>query len=86
MSSRRNVRDPLDALGLGQAKPLADFGDERGKLERLALGRGLLRLAEIEGTGTEPDGTIERSEQLRHELLHALVLDAAQAVGEELRA
>ena len=72
--------------GWGKPSPSPTSATSGRKLEALALRRRLLRLAEIEGAGTQPDGAIERGDQLRHEPLHALVLDAAQAVGEELRA
>src|SRR5262245_31581632 len=67
-----NVQDPSDAIGARQTEPLSDLDDQGGKLELLAPRRRLLRLAEIEGAGAKPDGAVERSDQLRHELLHAL--------------
>src|SRR6476469_7691602 len=82
----RDVEDPLDAIGARQPKSIANLGDERGKLELSAPRRHFLRLAEIERAGAKPDGAVERGEQLRHELLHALILYAAKAIGEELRA
>ena len=56
---RRNVERPVDEIGPRQPKPVTNLGDEGGKLERLALGRRLLRLAEIEGAGAQPDGAVE---------------------------
>src|SRR5262249_51771173 len=77
---------PSDPIGARQTEPLSDLDDQGGELELLATGWRLLRLAEIDGAGAKPDGAVERGDQLRHELLHALVLHAAQAIGQELRA
>ena len=55
-----------DQLGARQAERIADLGDERGKLEARPPRRDFLRLAEIERARAQPDGAVERGDQLRH--------------------
>ena len=86
LEPRLDLDDPGDraaAAGRGCRRPRSTSG---GKREALPPRRRLLRLAVIERARAQPDGAVERGDQLRHEALHRRVLDRDQAVGEKLRA
>ncbi len=85
LESLLDVDGPIEILAR-QPEAVADLGDQRGERKALAPRRHFMRLAEIERAGAQPDGAVERGDQLRHQALHGRVLDRDQSVGQELRA
>ena len=77
--------DPADRHVEGKAERLVHLLDQRLDLDRLALGRRLLRGAVGQRRLAEGDGALERAHQLGREALHLRVGQRRQLVGEKLR-
>ena len=77
--------DPADRHVEGKPERLVHLLDQRLDLDRLALGRRLLRAAIGQRRLAEGDGALERAHQLGREALHLRVGHVRELVGEQLR-